>query len=144
MEKDPQNTLTSQILELFDTGEEAVAYLHSHGLTGNRCLLTDLDALCSTVASAIEQLMPRITLKNKLKEIGLNAPLTVERIVSLLDEGQADRAQVQFECSLVPLLLFWRRYAEFSGSCGVRRLVARLVCPRTRAYPPGSGSSEAG
>lgn len=113
MEQDAHKAMISQIFELFDTGEEAVAYLDSHGLTGNRCLLTDLDALCSTVASAIEQLAPRITLKNKLKEIGLNAPLTVERIVRLLDEGHADRAKVQFECSLVPLLLFWRRYAEF-------------------------------
>lgn len=113
MENNAQNALIPQIFALFDTGEEAIGYLNVHTLEGSRGLLVDLETLCATVASAIEQLAPQITLKNKLKEIGLNAPLTLKRILKLLDEGQTEVAQVQYECSFVPLLLFWRRYAEF-------------------------------
>lgn len=113
MDQHVHEALVTQIFELFDTGEEAVSYLSSHELAENRGLLADLEALCSAVASAVEQLAPRIRLENKLKEIGLNAPLTVARISKLLDEGRTDLAQTQCACSLTPLFLFWRRYAEF-------------------------------
>lgn len=113
MDQHVREALVTQIFELFDTGEEAVGYLSSHELAENRGLLADLEALCSAVASAVEQLAPQIRLKNKLKEIGLNAPLTVARISRLLDEGRTDLARTQCACSLTPLFLFWRRYAEF-------------------------------
>lgn len=113
MEQNAHETLLSRIFELFDTGEEAVAYLKDHGLAENQYLLGDLEALCAAIASAVEQLAPQVKLKNKLKEIGLNAPLTVKRIAALLDMGQADAAQVQYTCSFAPLFLFWRQYTEF-------------------------------
>lgn len=108
-----QKELVTQIFELFNTGEEAVAYLQDHGLEQNQYLLGDLETLCTAIASAIEQLAPQITLKNKLKEIGLNAPLTAGRIRKMLDDGDGEGALVQFTCSFAPLFLFWRRYAEF-------------------------------
>lgn len=113
MDQHVREALVTQIFELFDTGEEAIGYLSSHELAENRGLLADLEALCSAVASAVEQLAPQIRLENKLKEIGLNAPLTVARISKLLDEGRTDLARTQCACSLTPLFLFWRRYAEF-------------------------------
>lgn len=113
MEQNAHETLLSRIFELFGTGEEAVAYLKDHGLAENQYLLGDLEALCAAIASAVEQLAPQVKLKNKLKEIGLNAPLTVKRIAALLDMGQADAAQVQYTCSFAPLFLFWRQYTEF-------------------------------
>ena len=113
MERNVCETLISHICELFNTGEEAITYLKNHGLEETQYLLNDLKALCEAIAAAIEQLSPRIELKNKLKEIGLNAPLTVERICNMLGDGQNDRALVQFTCSFEPLFLFWRRYAEF-------------------------------
>lgn len=105
--------VVSQIFELFQTGEEAVCFLSDHGLWENQYLLGDLETLCTAIASAVEQLSPQIKLKNKLKEIGLNAPLTVKRILNLLDEGHAEQALVQFTCSFAPLFRFWKRYAEF-------------------------------
>lgn len=113
MDQHVREALAAQIFELFDTGEEAVVYLKDHGLAANQYLLGDLETLCTAIASAIEQLAPQIKLKNKLKEIGLNAPLTVERIRKLLEAEHDDRALVQFTCSFAPLFLFWRRYAEF-------------------------------
>ncbi len=113
MEQNVRDTLVTQIFELFDTGEEAVAYLKNCGLAENQYLLGDLETLCAAIASAVEQLAPQIKLKNKLKEIGMNAPLTARRVRGLLEEGQEDRALAQFTCSFVPLFLFWRRYAEF-------------------------------
>lgn len=113
MEQSVRDTLVTQVFELFDTGEEAAAYLENFGLAENRYLLGDLEALCAAIASAIEQLAPQIKLKNKLKEIGMNAPPTAGRIRRMLEEGQDGRALVQFTCSFVPLFLFWRRYAEF-------------------------------
>lgn len=113
MKQDGKITLISQILALFDTGEEAAAYLKNCELAENRYLLGNLETLCTAIASAVEQLSPQITLKNKLKEIGLNAPLTVKRILNLLDEGHAEQALVQFACSFAPLFRFWKRYAEF-------------------------------
>lgn len=113
MKQDGKITLISQILALFDTGEEAAAYLKNCELAENRYLLGNLETLCTAIASAVEQLSPQITLKNKLKEIGLNAPLTVKRILKLLDEGRAEQALVQFTCSFAPLFRFWKRYAEF-------------------------------
>ena len=113
MEQNSYDALTSQIFDLFNTGEEAIQFLNGDGLEKNRYLLQDMKTLCATIASAIEQLAPQITLKNKLKEIGLNAPLSVNRISSLLDEGNGEQALVQFHCSFTPLFLFWRRYAEF-------------------------------
>ncbi len=113
MEQKAHETLISHIFELFDTGEEAISFLSGRGLGENRYLLRDLEALCAAIASAIGQLAPEITLENKLREVGLNAPLTLERIGALLDRGQADAAWTQYTCSFVPLFLFWRRYAEF-------------------------------
>lgn len=113
MDQHVREALTAQIFELFDTGEEAVAYLRDHGLAENQYLLGDVEALCSAIASAVEQLAPQITLKNKLKEIGLNAPLTAGRIRKMLGDGDGEGALVQFACSFAPLFLFWRRYAEF-------------------------------
>lgn len=113
MEQNSYDALTSQIFDLFNTGEEAIQFLYEDGLEKSRYLLQDMKTLCATIASAIEQLAPQITLKNKLKEVGLNAPLTVNRISSLLDEGNGEKALVQFHCSFTPLFLFWRRYAEF-------------------------------
>ena len=107
------NGVTSHIFELFSTGEEAIQYLNEKGLETNMFLLQDMESLCTAIASAIEQLIPQIKLKNKLKEIGLNAPLTAERIRKMLDAGNVEGALVQFTCSFVPLFLFWRRYAEF-------------------------------
>lgn len=59
MEQNAHETLLSRIFELFDTGEEAVAYLKDHGLAENQYLLGDLEALCAAIASAVEQLAPR-------------------------------------------------------------------------------------
>lgn len=108
-----REALAKQIFELFDTGEEATAYLKNCELSENQYLLGDLEALCTAIASAVEQLTPQITLKNKLKEIGLNAPLTVKRVSNLLEEGRGGEAVVQFTCSFAPLFFFWRRYTEF-------------------------------
>lgn len=108
-----RDAVVSQIFELFQTGEEAVAFLSDHELSENQYLLGDLEALCAAIASAVEQLTPQITLKNKLKEIGLNAPLTVKRVSNLLEEGRGEEALVQFTCSFAPLFLFWKRYTEF-------------------------------
>lgn len=113
MEQTLCDTLTTQIFELFDTGEEAIFFLNENDLEKNQYLLPDLKTLCESIASAIEQLMPQITLKNKLQEIGMNAPPTVERIHKMLESGDNEGALVQFFCSFVPLFLFWRRYAEF-------------------------------
>ena len=136
MDQHVHEALVTQIFELFDTGEEAVSYLSSHELAENRGLLADLEALCSAVASAVEQLAPRIRLENKLKEIGLNAPLTVARISKLLDEGRTDLAQTQCACSLTPLFLFWGGTRNFS--CSMR--------PPTSPWEtgmPGNGSASA-
>lgn len=113
MEQNTGEMLISQIFELFETGEEAINFLSRHEMAENRYLLEDLHTLCAAIASAVEQLTPQITLKNKLKEIGLNAPLSVGRVSALLDKGNAEEARVQFTCTFVPLFLFWRRYAEF-------------------------------
>lgn len=113
MEQKARETLISHIFELFDTGEEAIQFLKAKGLEENRYLLLDIEALCTAIASAIEQLLPQIELKNKLKEIGLNAPLTVARISRTLDQGKTENADMQYTCSFAPLFLFWRRYAEF-------------------------------
>lgn len=113
MERKARDTLIPQIFELFDTGEEAIRFLNGNRLEENRYLLQDLEALCTSIASAIEQLSPEIELKNRLKEIGLNAPLTVSRIGRTLDAAEAESARMQFMCSFAPLFRFWRRYAEF-------------------------------
>lgn len=113
MDQNAYETLTAQIFELFETGEEAISFLNGQGLKENQYLLEDLQALCTAISSAVEQLAPQIKLKNKLKEIGLNAPLTVERISKMLAEGQTEAAHVQYTCSFVPLFLFWRQYTEF-------------------------------
>ena len=113
MGQNGRDALISQIFELFDTGEEAIRFLNENGLKENQYLLQDLEAMCTVIASAIEQLSAQIELKNKLKEIGLNAPLTASGINRTLDEGEAESACMQFMCSFVPLFRFWRRYAEF-------------------------------
>jgi len=113
MEKDVRESLTSQIFELFDTGEEAIQFLNDNGLAENQYLLQDLEALCNAIASAIEQLSPEVELKNKLKEIGLNAPLTISRMSRTLASGRTEDAVMQYICAFVPLFLFWHRYAEF-------------------------------
>lgn len=113
MDQNAHDTLITQIFELFDTGEDAIFFLNENDLDKNQYLLPDLKTLCESIASAIEQLMPQITLKNKLQEIGMNAPPTVERIHKMLESGDNEGALVQFFCSFVPLFLFWRRYAEF-------------------------------
>ena len=79
MEQNTGEMLISQIFELFETGEEAINFLNRHEMAENQYLLEDLHTLCAAIASAVEQLTPQITLKNKLKEIGLNAPLSVGR-----------------------------------------------------------------
>lgn len=113
MDQNAYETLTAQIFELFETGEEAISFLNGQGLEENQYLLEDLQALCTAISSAVEQLAPQIKLKNKLKEIGLNAPLAVERISKMLAEEQTEAAHVQYTCSFVPLFLFWRQYTEF-------------------------------
>jgi len=113
MEKTAREAVVSHIFELFDTGEEAIRFLSERGLEENQYLLGDIEALCAAIASAMEQLAPQIGLKNKLKEIGLNAPLTVSRISRTLGEGKTESVYMQYACSFVPLFLFWRRYAEF-------------------------------
>lgn len=105
--------LTSRILELFETGEEAISFLNSRDLQENQYLLKELGTLCTALASAIEQIAPQIQLANKLREIGSNAAPTVERICDMLDEGNTEAAQIQYVCSFVPLFLFWQRYAAF-------------------------------
>ena len=113
MDQNAYETLTAQIFELFETGEEAISFLNGQGLEENQYLLEDLQALCTAISSAVEQLAPQIKLKNKLREIGLNAPLTAKRISQMLAEGQIEAAHVQYTCSFVPLFLFWRQYTEF-------------------------------
>lgn len=113
MEQKAHDELISRIFELFETGEEAIFFLNSHKLQENRYLLGDLGTLCTTLASAIERIAPQLQLANKLKEIGLNAAPTVERICNMLDEGNTEAAQIQYVCSFVPLFLFWQRYASF-------------------------------
>lgn len=105
--------LTSRILELFETGGEAISFLNSCGLQANQYLMKELGTLCTALASAIEQISPKIRLANKLKEIGMNAAPTAERICAMLEEGRLDAAQVQYICSFVPLFLFWQRYTAF-------------------------------
>ena len=75
--------------------------------------MKELGTLCTALASAIEQISPKIRLANKLKEIGMNAAPTAERIGAMLEEGRLDAAQVQYICSFVPLFLFWQRYTAF-------------------------------
>lgn len=113
MEQKAHDAVVSHIFELFDTGEEAIQFLNENGLEENQYLLQDMEVLCSSIASAIEQLSPQIELKNKLKEIGLNAPLTVTRIYQAITEGSSQNAYMQYSCAFVPLFSFWRRYAEF-------------------------------
>lgn len=113
MGQNAHEMLVQHIFELFDTGEEALAFLNEHGLRENQYLLGDLETLCTAIDSAIEQLSPQIERKNRLKEIGQNAPLTVGRLSRLLEEGRDEAAQVQYTCSFAPLFRFWRRYAEF-------------------------------
>ena len=95
MKQTPRDTLISQIFELFDTGEEAIRFLDNHGLEKNRYLLEDLETLCTAIAAAIEQISDQIELKNKLREIGLNAPLSVSRVKKTLDEGNLEGAYMQ-------------------------------------------------
>lgn len=113
MEQKAYGELISRIFELFETGEEAISFLNGHKLQENRYLLGDMETLCTTLASAIERIAPQLQLANKLKEIGLNAAPTVERICNMLDEGNTETAQIQYACSFVPLFLFWQRYASF-------------------------------
>ena len=113
MKQTPRDTLISQIFELFDTGEEAIRFLDNHGLEKNRYLLEDLETLCTAIAAAIEQISDQIELKNKLREIGLNAPLSVSRVKKTLDEGNLEGAYMQYACTFAPLFYFWRRYTEF-------------------------------
>ena len=71
MDQNAYETLTAQIFELFETGEEAISFLNEQGLEKNQYLLEDLQALCTAISSAVEQLAPQIKLKNKLKEMTL-------------------------------------------------------------------------
>lgn len=105
--------LSSRIFELFNTGEEAIEFLNQAGLQDNIYLLEDLKVLCTTLAAGIEQSGAWITLKNRLEELGLNAPLAIERICQALKEGKLENADMQYRCIFVPLFLFWKRYAEF-------------------------------
>ena len=88
-------TLAAQIFELFDTGEEAVEFLSKHNIAENHYLLRDLERLCAALASGIEALLPQLELQNKLKEFGLNAPLTAARVLEALEAGAE-------ECALLP------------------------------------------
>lgn len=106
-------TLAAQIFELFDTGEEAVEFLSKHNIAENHYLLRDLERLCAALASGIESLLPQIELQNKLKEFGLNAPLTAARVLEALEAGDLECAGMRFTCSFAPLFRFWRRYTEF-------------------------------
>lgn len=113
MELKAHEDLISRIFDLFSTGGEAISFLSSHDLLENRYLLEELRTLCAALTSAIEQVSSQVQLANKLKEIGLNAVPTVERICTLLDAGKAEAAQTQYVCSFVPLFFFWERYAAF-------------------------------
>ena len=113
MECKTHEDLTSRIFELFETGEEAISFLNSHDLQENQYLLEEVGTLCTALASAIEKISPQIKLANKLKEVGMNAAPTVERICTLLNDGMAETAQTQYVCTFVPLFLFWQRYAAF-------------------------------
>lgn len=113
MEQRPQNELIETIFSLFDTGEEAISFLSEQGLEENSYLLKDLETLCETLAASMKELYPQISLKNKLEEIGLNAPYSVAEVRRGLEKGAIERAYMQFHCTFVPLFLFWRRYAAF-------------------------------
>lgn len=113
MEQNARDTLIAQIFELFDTGEEAIQFLSDNGLEQSRYLLDDLETLCTAIAAAIERISDQIELKNKLPEIGLNAPLSVSRMKKTLDEGNLENAYMQYACTFAPLFSFWRQYAEF-------------------------------
>lgn len=113
MDLKAHDEIISRIFELFETGAEAISFLNNHDLQENRYLMEELGKLCIALASAIERISPQIQLENKLKEIGLNAAPTVERICDMLDRGDTEAAQIQYECSYMPLFLFWQRYAAF-------------------------------
>ena len=141
MEQKAHETLISHIFELFDTGEEAISFLSGRGLGENRYLLRDLEALCAAIASAIGQLAPEITLENKLREVGLNAPLTLERIGALLDRGQADAVHM-LVCAAVSVLAAVR--GVLSAPRGVPQGAEGLVCPGAGAHSPDQEDAEAG
>lgn len=108
-----QELVVEQILTLFETGEEAVRYLKEYGLAPNTYLLQDLQTLCVSLAGAIESLSGTIMLKNKLQEIGLNAPAVIGRLLDSLENGDLVRADMEFTCTVMPLFLFWKRYTTF-------------------------------
>lgn len=91
-----QELVVEQILTLFETGEEAVRYLKEYGLAPNTYLLQDLQTLCVSLAGAIESLSGTIMLKNKLQEIGLNAPAVIGRLLDSLENGDLVRADMEF------------------------------------------------
>lgn len=102
-----------QIMDLFLTGKEAVRFLNEHGLEGNDALMGDVVELCCALDGAITGQLDQIALKNKLREVGQNAVETAGRVRSLLKEGRIERAELEFQCTFVPLLLFWERYSAF-------------------------------
>lgn len=108
-----QKSVVEQVLILFETGEEAVSYLKEYGLASNVYLLQDLQTMCVSLAGAIESLSGIITLKNKLKEIGMNASAVVGRLLDNLENGDLAQADMEFSCTVMPLFLFWKRYTTF-------------------------------
>jgi len=104
-------TLRERIMELFGTGKEAVQYLNDTGLQGQAAFLGELRALCGALSDAIQRLSNEISLRNKLREIGLNACDSVDRLLETLEAGDLRRAEMKFACEFVPLFLFWERYS---------------------------------
>jgi len=104
-------SLRERMMELFGTGKEAVRYLNDTGLQGQAAFLGELRALCAALSDAIQRISNEISLQNKLREIGLNACDSMDRLLESLEAGDLRRAEMKFACEFVPLFLFWERYS---------------------------------
>ena len=105
--------IRSQIMDMFNTGREVIQYLAVNGVVGQECLLQDMKQVCLSLKQAIETQYDFIKQQNKLPEIALNAPETLDTILVDLQQDNIEHAQMTFTCSFAPLFLFWERYANY-------------------------------
>lgn len=105
--------IVPQIMDLFSTGEEAAQYLREKELAANAFLLDDLEALCGTIASALDSLLEKIPYQNKLQELGQNTQPCLRFVRESMAAGDFKKAEIQFVCGFMTIYCFWKQYAGF-------------------------------
>lgn len=115
MDTHAYDELVSRVDELFQTGEEAVAYLLASDISSssNISLVSQLVEMVSQLSSSIEAQYRSISLVHKLPEISQNAVATIDKIYQNMRRGSFEPAMSYLELEFAPLLYFWHRYTLF-------------------------------